>query len=78
MRLVRYRTTDLTRLALVTRIVDRVVRGEMDVETADATLAGEKSPKGGAGKDDAGKVKPKAKPVQAETAKAKPAKAKAP
>jgi Putative threonine/serine exporter len=27
MRLVRYRTTDLTRLALVTRIVDQVVRG---------------------------------------------------
>ena len=29
MRLVRYRTTDLTRLTLVTRIVDQVVRGEM-------------------------------------------------
>jgi uncharacterized membrane protein YjjP (DUF1212 family) len=39
MRLVRYRTTDLTRLALVTRIVDQVVRGEMGVEAADAALA---------------------------------------
>ena len=39
MRLVRYRTTDLTRLALVTRIVDRVVRGELDVRAADVELA---------------------------------------
>ena len=31
MRVVRYRTTDLTRLAPVTRIVDQVVRGEMGV-----------------------------------------------
>ena len=38
MRIVRYRTTDLTRLALVTRIVDQVVRGRMSVETADAAL----------------------------------------
>ncbi|MGD9527167.1 threonine/serine ThrE exporter family protein [Pseudonocardia sp.] len=39
MRLVRYRTTDLTRLDLVTRIVDQVVRGRMDVRAADAALA---------------------------------------
>lgn len=39
MRLVRYRTTDLTRLALVTRIVDQVVRGEMGVQAAAAALA---------------------------------------
>jgi uncharacterized membrane protein YjjP (DUF1212 family) len=38
MRLVRYRTTDLTRLALVTRIVDQVIRGEMGVSAADAAL----------------------------------------
>ena len=39
MRLVRYRTTDLTRLALVTRIVDQVVRGGMGVKAAAAALA---------------------------------------
>ena len=39
MRLVRYRTTDLTRLTLVTRIVDQVVRGEMGLAAADAALA---------------------------------------
>ena len=39
MRLVCYRTTDLTRLALVTRIVDQVVRGEMGVAAAEAELA---------------------------------------
>ena len=39
MRLVRYRTTDLTRLALVTRIVDQVVRGGMGVQAAAAALA---------------------------------------
>jgi uncharacterized membrane protein YjjP (DUF1212 family)/uncharacterized membrane protein YjjB (DUF3815 family) len=39
MRLVRYRTTDLTRLAQVTRIIDRVIRGEMGVSAADAALA---------------------------------------
>jgi uncharacterized membrane protein YjjP (DUF1212 family) len=39
MRLVRYRTTDLTRLTLVTRIVDQVVRGEMGIAAADAALA---------------------------------------
>jgi uncharacterized membrane protein YjjP (DUF1212 family) len=39
MRLVRHRTTDLTRLTLVTRIVDQVVRGEMGVAAADAALA---------------------------------------
>lgn len=38
MRLVRYRTTDLTRLALVTRIVDKVLRGEMGVSAAEAAL----------------------------------------
>jgi uncharacterized membrane protein YjjP (DUF1212 family) len=39
MRLVRYRTTDLTRLALVTRIVDQVVGGRMGVQAASAALA---------------------------------------
>jgi uncharacterized membrane protein YjjP (DUF1212 family) len=39
MRVVRYRTTDLTRLALVTRIVDRVIRGDMGVSAAEAALA---------------------------------------
>jgi uncharacterized membrane protein YjjP (DUF1212 family) len=39
MRLVRYRTTDLTRLAVVTRIVDQVVREGMDVQAAAAALA---------------------------------------
>ena len=39
MRIVNYRTTDLTRLALVTRIVDQVVRGEMDVPAAVTALA---------------------------------------
>ena len=39
MRVVRYRTTDLTRLALVTRIVDQVVRGEMGLSTAETALA---------------------------------------
>ena len=38
MRVVRYRTTDLTRLASVTRIVDQVVRGEMALSAADAAL----------------------------------------
>lgn len=38
MRLVRYRTTDLTRLALVSRIVDRVVRAGMGVRAAAAAL----------------------------------------
>ncbi len=38
MRVVRYRTTDLTRLASVTRIVDQVVRGEIAVPAADAAL----------------------------------------
>lgn len=38
MRLVRYRTTDLTRLAVATRIVDQVVRGEMGVSAAEAAL----------------------------------------
>jgi len=36
---VRYRTTDLTRLALVTRIVDRVIAGEIGVSAADDALA---------------------------------------
>ncbi len=39
MRLVNYRTTDLTRLALVTRIVDQVIRGALDADGADAALA---------------------------------------
>jgi uncharacterized membrane protein YjjP (DUF1212 family) len=39
MRLARYRTTDLTRLAVVTRIVDQVVGGEMGVQAAAAALA---------------------------------------
>jgi uncharacterized membrane protein YjjP (DUF1212 family) len=39
MRLVRYRTTDLTRLAQVTRIVDQVVREGMGVQPAAAALA---------------------------------------
>jgi uncharacterized membrane protein YjjP (DUF1212 family) len=39
MRLVRYRTTDLTRLAAVTRIVDQVVRGELGVSAAGVSLA---------------------------------------
>jgi len=39
MRLVRHRTTDLTRLALVTRIVDQVIRGKMGVSAADDALA---------------------------------------
>lgn len=39
MRVVRYRTTDLTRLALVTRIVDHVIRGRMGVSAAGAALA---------------------------------------
>ena len=39
MRLVRYRTTDLTRLAMVTRIVNRVVAGGTDVQAATAALA---------------------------------------
>ena len=39
MRIVVYRTTDLTRLAVVTRIVDRVVRGELGVRRASAELA---------------------------------------
>ena len=39
MRLVRHRTTDLTRLALVTRIVERVIAGEMGVSAADDALA---------------------------------------
>jgi uncharacterized membrane protein YjjP (DUF1212 family) len=39
MRIVRYRTQDLTRLSEVTRIVDQVVRGGMRVETAAAALA---------------------------------------
>lgn len=38
MRLVRYRTTDLTRLAAVTGIVNRVVRGELGVRAADQAL----------------------------------------
>ena len=38
MRVVRYRTTDLTRLASVTDIVDQVVRGEIAVAAADAAL----------------------------------------
>ena len=38
MRVVRFRTTDLTRLASVTRIVDQVVRGEIAVPAADAAL----------------------------------------
>jgi uncharacterized membrane protein YjjP (DUF1212 family) len=38
MRLVHYRTTDLTRLALVTGIVDQVMRGRMPVQTAAAAL----------------------------------------
>ena len=38
MRIVQYRTTDLTRLALVTRIVDQVVRGRMSLSAADAAL----------------------------------------
>jgi uncharacterized membrane protein YjjP (DUF1212 family) len=37
-RLVRYRTTDLTRLAHVTRIVDRVVSGRMTIATASRAL----------------------------------------
>ena len=39
MRRVRYRTTDLTRLGLVTRIVDQVVGGRMGVHAAVAALA---------------------------------------
>jgi len=39
MRLVRYRTTDLTRLAEVTRIVQRVERERMGVHAAAAALA---------------------------------------
>ncbi|MBL8928256.1 MAG: threonine/serine exporter family protein, partial [Pseudonocardia sp.] len=39
MRLVRNRTTDLTRLALVTRIVDQVIKGEMSLSAADIALA---------------------------------------
>ncbi len=39
MRLVRYRTTDLTRLANVTRIVQRVERERMGVHAAAAALA---------------------------------------
>jgi uncharacterized membrane protein YjjP (DUF1212 family) len=39
MRLVRYRTTDLTRLAAVTRIVARVEREGLDVRAAEAALA---------------------------------------
>jgi uncharacterized membrane protein YjjP (DUF1212 family) len=39
MRLVCYRTTDLTRLTLVTRVVEQVVRGEMGLAAADAALA---------------------------------------
>ena len=38
MRLVRYRTTDLTRLAEVVRVVDRVERDGMDVRAAAAAL----------------------------------------
>jgi len=38
MRVVRYRTTDLTRLASVTHIVDQVVRGEMALPAAEAAL----------------------------------------
>ena len=38
MRIVRYRTTDLTRLDAVTRIVDQVISGRMDVQEADAAL----------------------------------------
>jgi uncharacterized membrane protein YjjP (DUF1212 family) len=38
MRLVRYRTTDLTRLALVTGIVERVVGGDTDVRGGAAAL----------------------------------------
>lgn len=34
MRIAQYRTTDLTRLVLVTRIVDQVMRGKLTVETA--------------------------------------------
>jgi len=39
MRLVRSRTTDLTRLASVTRIVDQVVRGQLIPQAADAALS---------------------------------------
>ena len=39
MRLVRSRTTDLTRLASVTRIVDQVVRGQLSPQAADAALS---------------------------------------
>jgi uncharacterized membrane protein YjjP (DUF1212 family) len=38
MRIVCYRTTDLTRVAQVTRIVDQVVRGRMGIQAADAAL----------------------------------------
>jgi uncharacterized membrane protein YjjP (DUF1212 family) len=38
MRLARYGTTDLTRLALVTRVVDQVMRGKMPVQAAAAAL----------------------------------------
>jgi uncharacterized membrane protein YjjP (DUF1212 family) len=38
-RLVRYRTTDLTRLAHVTRLVDRVVAGRMSVDDAAVALS---------------------------------------
>ena len=38
MRLVRSRTTDLTRLVSVTRIVDQVVRGELTLQAADLAL----------------------------------------
>jgi uncharacterized membrane protein YjjP (DUF1212 family) len=38
MRIVRYRTTDLTRLASVTHIVDEVICGRMGVAAADAAL----------------------------------------
>jgi uncharacterized membrane protein YjjP (DUF1212 family) len=39
MRLVRYRSLDLTRLAQVTAIVERVERGELDLETASTALS---------------------------------------
>ena len=39
MRILRYRTTDLTRLVVVTDIVNRVVRGELDVPAAGVELA---------------------------------------
>lgn len=39
MRIVQHRTNDLTRLAAVTRVVDRVVRGELSITAAEIALS---------------------------------------